>query len=111
MKKKIGPIENNFRPTENNPRPIENKIGPIENNFRPSENKLGFPKAKIEPTKIGFVPIKTCFGPIDKIQKIGPDSSKIPPQISKIFQVKIGCYFTRVSTVVLKCPFDALTQQ
>ena len=115
---KIGPIENHFRPikneirpTENNFRPIENKIGAIENNFRPSENKLGFPKAKTEPTKIGFVPIKTCFGPIDKIPKIGPDLNKISPQISKIFQIKIGCNFIRINTVVTKFPFDALTQQ
>ena len=65
-------------------------------------------KAKIEPTKIGFFPIKTCFGTIDKIPKIGPDSSKIPPQISKIFQVKMGCNYTHVTTVVSKFPFDAL---
>ena len=115
---KIGPIENHFRPIKtklgllkNNFRPIKNKIGPIENNFRSSENKLGFPKAKTEPTTIGFVPIKTCFGPIDKIPKIGSDSNKISPQISKIFQIKMGCNFTRISTVVSKFPFDPLTQQ
>ena len=38
------------------------------------------------------------FLPIDKIPKISPDSSKVPPQISKIFQVKMMWDFNRVST-------------
>ena len=40
------------------------------------------------------------YWPIDKIPEIGQDSSKVPPRIWKIFQVKIGWDFIQVSTVV-----------
>ena len=66
---------------------IKTKLGLI---FKPKTDKNWSSKTTRENTETNFSLLKLVLGPLDKIFKNDQDASKAPPQISKIFQVKMG---------------------